>query len=654
MASLVLAALLLLPASPSDPGPRPATEDEAGQGGETVVVAPPPSPFEGVREEGHLDRPSGAPATVAERLSEAAALERNARGEQSVLLHGFEQRQLMVHFDGVPLRLPYDGRLDLGKLPQGLVERLVLVKGPSPMALGPTGMGGAVALHGPDPREAGRLGLGLMASSHALTASARAGFSTGRGGLVVAGDLLSDQGAPLPRREPAGRYEDGGRRENADRQGGALGLLGRIDLAKGHRVDVLGLAWLGAFGVPPGVDSAAPRFWRFPEYDVGLLRLAHSGKYRGGLEVREHLSATLYRNVLVGYDDESYSSRVSGRAFRSVYEDVSGQAGLHIALPLRGRGPLRGVRLQGRLGLGVDGHREREDGGERLSVSELISETALEATLRFERGHFLVLGLEGQVSAPGSLPRGAEAPRAAWHAGPLVGYGWMGRKTGLAITLARKARFPTLRERYADAFGGQEPNPGLRPESAWHGWASLEWRPMAWLRLAALPFAAHLSDRIERQALGGGLTQQQNAGTAALLGVELTASAKSRLGLEGRISYQWLHSWRSDPPLGEPGELLGRAPHQAVAQGSWALPGRMRIGTSMRVRAAQHGQDPDTGLVSSMPACLRWDARAEWGPYRGLRLLLAAQNLLDGRCASAPGYPEPGRLLWAGISFAQP
>jgi outer membrane receptor protein involved in Fe transport len=62
-------------------------------------------------------------------------------------------------------------------------------------------------------------------------------------------------------------------------------------------------------------------------------------------------------------------------------------------------------------------------------------------------------------------------------------------------------------------------------------------------------------------------------------------------------------------------------------------------------------QHPDTGLVSDVPTCVRWDARLSLGPYRGTTVLLSAENLLDARCETAPGYPEPGRVIWAGLAF---
>jgi iron complex outermembrane receptor protein len=83
-------------------------------------------------------------STVAEAVATLpSALDAsNVRGERMLTLRGFSQRQLIVMIDGVPVTVPYDGQIDTGKLPLGVVEHVTVVKGAGSLLYGPNGLGG--------------------------------------------------------------------------------------------------------------------------------------------------------------------------------------------------------------------------------------------------------------------------------------------------------------------------------------------------------------------------------------------------------------------------------------------------------------------------------------------------------------------------------
>lgn len=630
----------------------------APEAGETVVRAPAPSPFDQAGEDAPLRNRVGVTTTVADALLEApsARIYRNARGERLLRLHGFDQRQILVELEGVPLRLPVDGRIDLGKLPVGLVDRVRILRGPAPLSQGPTGMGGAVILRAPDAGAAPRLRLSALATSNAGSVTTRASFRTRSAEVLVAADGLTDRGFPLPAGFSPARNEDGGRRENADRKAGALGVLVRLHPNPAHTITLLGLGWLGAFGVPPGTSTLSPRFWRFPDYDVALLGGSHTGRYPGGWQVREQLVAGLFRNVLNGYDDAGYGSRTTDRSFRSRYDDLSIATRLQARLTLRARGALQRTRIRLHGQARYEAHRDRDDQGAGPALDEVSGALTAEASLRFRGGHWLVAQLMSQAAGPG--PTAGASQARSWFLGPLLAYGWQRRRLSLAVSLGRRARFPTLRERFAEVFGAQLPNPGLRPESTWHGWASATYRPWPWLRLTAQPFVAYVQDLIDRQPVQGG-QQNQNTGSALMAGVECTVELLTRFGLTAHLGYQllaarWLHrpSSAGIPGAGvDPDALPGRALHQALLEVAYAWAGRLAVATALRVQSPMPAQDPDTGLVSQLTACVRWDARATLKPFHGVGLRVVAENLLDTRCQSAPGYPEPGRRIWLGLVY---
>lgn len=66
------------------------------------------------------------------------------RNEQQVKVRGFDSRQVPVYFDGVPVYIPYDGNLDLGRFLTSDIASVEVSKGYSSLLQGPNQMGGAI------------------------------------------------------------------------------------------------------------------------------------------------------------------------------------------------------------------------------------------------------------------------------------------------------------------------------------------------------------------------------------------------------------------------------------------------------------------------------------------------------------------------------
>ena len=69
-----------------------------------------------------------------------------ARNEYNLLVRGFNARRVPVFMDGIPVYVPYDGEMDLGRLPPLIYLVLIFPKGASSVLYGANTMGGAVNL----------------------------------------------------------------------------------------------------------------------------------------------------------------------------------------------------------------------------------------------------------------------------------------------------------------------------------------------------------------------------------------------------------------------------------------------------------------------------------------------------------------------------
>lgn len=63
------------------------------------------------------------------------------RSEQQVKVRGFDSRQVPVFLDGVPIYVPYDGNLDLGRFQASDLAAVEVSKGYTSLLQGPNQMG---------------------------------------------------------------------------------------------------------------------------------------------------------------------------------------------------------------------------------------------------------------------------------------------------------------------------------------------------------------------------------------------------------------------------------------------------------------------------------------------------------------------------------
>ena len=72
-------------------------------------------------------------------------------------MRGSEERQTAVFLDGAPLVVPWDGRIDLGLIPAGLIGRIEIRKGAVPIEYGTNAVAGVVDLQSRSGAEGSRV-----------------------------------------------------------------------------------------------------------------------------------------------------------------------------------------------------------------------------------------------------------------------------------------------------------------------------------------------------------------------------------------------------------------------------------------------------------------------------------------------------------------
>ncbi|MFT3711611.1 MAG: TonB-dependent receptor plug domain-containing protein [Archangium sp.] len=555
-----------------------------------------------------------------------------ARGERIITLRGFAQRQVAVLIDGAPFEIPYDGQIDLDMVPAAMIERIDIAPGPTSVLAGPNGLGGVVDLRtrraGKGPRlftqlEGGGLGR--------FELNARSAVNEGPVSVTFFAGYLQRAATPLSATFTPTFKEDGDARLNSDRRTGYLGLATAYRRGR-HTVELTGWFLTGERGMPPSTLDDRPRFWRFGFWDSATVQLGH--RYEGDGFLLETMAWwRTADNRVDAYDDDSFTTQRTPRAFISTYDDDS------FGARTRGSGAFfESLRWRFWVGAQMEQHHSTANN----APPEALGRVILTAAPELEWQPFTLFKIRGGVQLDAELPLGLAGVQTGAGVGPALSFIFDPHSTlSFTLTGARRTRFPTLRERFSEAMGFRVANPSLRPEAAWHLGLSGTWRPTDWFQFDASGWDAEVTDLIETVRVEGGLEQLQNKSQARLAGVELTAAFKFNSLVRARAG--WVGQYV--------GALEYRPAHQAVVDVAFTPTSWLEFWAGVRVMSERRYTNPDNRKLEALPTAVVLDARIEAGP-RLVRGWLRATNLLDANYSTEYGFPMPGRQVLLGVSVS--
>ncbi|MFH1132155.1 MAG: TonB-dependent receptor, partial [Pseudomonadota bacterium] len=576
-----------------------------------------------------------------------------SRGERIFTLRGFDQRQIVVLIDGVPAYIPYDGQVDLNMVPAEMVDHITVIKGPGSVLYGPNGLGGAVNIVTRQPGrgplfsttvEAGQFDTLNLRGFHSL--------ELGKVGYAVYGGMYTQGAYPLPSSFEPDRNEDGFLRNNSDRFTYHAGSSVRIQLPAQHELKATASFVDGEKGVPPSTFDYPAKYWRFSVWRSFGASLGHRGKIWEHLDLDEVIFFRLFHNLLDSYDNASYSTQKSPRAFQSWYRDslLGGRIRTQYCFEKTPWG-ITFLRLW--TSVQHDQHeKEADDSNANGNYNRTLITIAPEAEALFSSKWSLTLAIQTDFEIPGNFP--AEATSNQTGLGPLASLRYNPiERLVFKATFARRHRFPTLRERFSNAFGYREPNPDLGPETAWHFGLESSWRALQNLLLKIGGFDAEVQGLIEETALGNGIQKLQNIGSARLAGFETIVETKPLNWLEIQGGYSLLYARRTNTDAAD--KHLQYRPTNKVSFDIVVSPLKwIEVSTGLQIIGPRKYQDPNTTETATLPSYALWDARLDICPIKWVTLWIRATNLTDSSYQTKFGFPDPGRQIWVGMRISEP
>lgn len=588
------------------------------------------------------------PRTAADILRglPGVAVGTNSRGETIARVRGVEERQTGVFLDGAPLMVPWDGRVDLGLLPAGLIGKAHVTKGAAPIEYGANTVGGVIDFRtrrgGAEPfayLESGSLGSG----SGSLVLNQRIG---GIDATLAAGGITRDA-EPLTARLPFGQ-PSGERRTNTDLDARSVfGAIGTDAAPIGWRVSLLHLA--ASRGIAPEGDrpaSAGPRYWRYPRIRLTQATLGGSAEIVPRACVRLIGWYQWFAQTIDQYRDITYTAR------RTRQEDKDDTVGARLTLS-HPAGPLNlrwAASAQSSTHVGIETALPSGTRSSPQRYRQILYSVGVEADAPLSRGIAVTFGAAydgARTPLTGDKPR--QEPLDALAASAAVR---LDLPSAAVLTLSggRRTRFPTARELYGEALGRFTLNPELRPEQAWLADAELRWAGSA-LGVTINPFVARSNDTLAQRVLADGRRQRFNLEGSTSLGIDAQLMYRVTPSLRLELAGSVLDA-RADRGSTLVRRLPQRPSHEAFAALDWNVPERFDLRAELHRIGGAIDFDAAGGVVRLSPGtliALRGAVPVIKLSQARIWLTAALDNATNALIFPQVGLPLPGRLWRIGL-----
>jgi iron complex outermembrane receptor protein len=578
-----------------------------------------------------------------------------SRNETAVYVRGYDQRQVPLFIDGIPVYTPYDGYADFDRFTTFDVAEIRVSKGFASVLYGPNVLGGAINVvsRRPASRLEGRAGL-VRGSGSSRTAYANVGSRLGRWYLQGTASYLEADTFPLPGGFEPVTNQPAGDRLNAAREDGKFSVkLGWTPTA-GSEHAISYVMQRGEKGNPPyaGTDPGVRvRYWKWPYYDKDSVYLVSQSQLGALGYVKARAFYDRYANALYSFDDATYTTQKRSSSFRSLYEDHAAGASAEWGNTL-GRHTIRAAAHVKR-----DDHQDHNSGEPPKDFAGRIISLGIEDTVVLTPRLSLVTGLGADwqtTTKAQDYQRGQQIDLKASCSGdacgnagginPQIGL-FQALPSGLArLTLSRKTRLPTLNNRYSYRMGTAIPNPGLDPEHSLLAEAGYDGALGPGTTFQAAVFYGRITDLIQSVVIAPNLSQLQNIGRVSQAGLEADLRTRLPHGVLLSATYTFLdRNNLSDPDV----RLVETPRHKATVSAAVPVLPQVSLSAFVQFEADRLAQN-SAGRYMDAPSFAEVSLKGVWTIGGRLDVEASVHNLFDADYWIADGYPEPGRTLLVG------
>ncbi|MFH1848325.1 MAG: TonB-dependent receptor plug domain-containing protein [Candidatus Omnitrophota bacterium] len=197
------------------------------------------------------------------------------KNEPYIMIRGFNQDDVLVLLDGIPISSPNYGYVDLNQVPVESIAKIKVIKGAVSPLYGANAIGGVVNIISKSPKEKPFLEVSnSFGENRTRYQVLNYGAKSDGVSLWLSGSRRVSDGFELSGDFKESRNEDGGLRDNSQYEENALSLKLGLEKFDRHNPTVLFNYIDNEKGIPAHISSSRPRYWKFTEWKRWMVALA--------------------------------------------------------------------------------------------------------------------------------------------------------------------------------------------------------------------------------------------------------------------------------------------------------------------------------------------------------------------------------------------
>ncbi|RJP95312.1 MAG: TonB-dependent receptor [Desulfobacteraceae bacterium] len=612
-------------------------------------------------------------------------------------IRGFEQQDVLILLDGVPISVPYEGLVNLPDIPVQNIAKIKVIKGNASTMYGPNAMGGVINIitkkGGADPQTT----LSYKASDYQTHhASATQGGKVGDFRYFIGGSHRQSDGYKLAEtftlpdsvlgsmaKSPANPNTlpnqpiatDEGKRENTDYDKNSLMFTGNLDINSQHSLGISTEYYNNEYGISPAPIYREhkkgffyfPRYWTYSDWERYTINLIEESRITDAFRIKTRVYYDNYDNTLDIYDDAGYTTqdRIGPPSGESIYDDYSTGFNSHMFWDVQDNNQLR-LGLYGKK----DVHKENFQDSPYDRLESNTYSVALEDEAEVVKDVKLTAGCSYDLFDKKKRKQ-ADEPEAelgddldAWS--PLAGLSYqLNNDVNLFTSYARKVRFPTMRNLYADGVVGPVGDPNLKAEKADKYELGGTWQATSNILFDGAVFYNDVDNLINFDNLIGRFEQFKNV---EMYGFELGVTSHITDSLLGKIGYTYLATENDSfvtiendthPALVyKPDEVPYRPEHKIDFDLRQDFPWGTQLGfygsyissQSFYYHADTENNQALVAVKKSLNGYWLLNLRLSHPITKYVDIELAGENLLNEEYETIYYFPNSGITGWLGIS----
>lgn len=585
-----------------------------------------------------------------------------ARNEAMVYLRGFDLRQVPLLIDGIPVYVPYDGYVDLARFTTFDLSAIQVSKGYTSVLYGPNALGGAINLISRRPVKR----FEFNGASGWLTGGYRTniniGSNLGKFYIQAGASKMKRDSFPLAGKFVHTRTEAGGDRDNSWSSDEKYNV--KVAYTPNSRSEYA-LSYIyqhGKKGSPvyAGADTLnsqfkSPRFWQWPKWDKQSLYFISNTGIDSSQYVKTRFYYDKFTNLLSSYDDATYKTMTRPYAFKSYYDDYSFGGIVEYGKNLFARDNIKAT-----IQYKQDVHREHNEGEPEREMSDRTFTAGVENEFVIVPGLTLLTGLSYNNRASITAENYNSTSRAITNF-PSNNNDAVNIQGGLdyqpdadhrfTLSVARKTRFATTKDRYSYRMGTAIPNPDLAAEYAVNYEIGYKGHINPKLQVQAALFYSKIGRTILMvnnvlldTTRNVWQSQLQNVGKSEYMGAEAGLEYQVLPALTAGANYTYIkRNNLTNPSL----HFIDVPEHKLFGFLQYGF----REKASLQVNAEYNAQRYSTTYGTTTGSFVLLNATASAHIWKWFGVEGGVNNITDKLYSLAEGYPEPGRNYFVNILY---